>query len=272
MILEFGLPEPLVVPAADFIPQGATLVRVRDLHRVEQMLATSSGLLLGMSGPSARLLLSDLEAVRRRHPWITIVVAVPHAGGGLDSRVRLMALQSGADAVVSFHELGCGERQPTMRWPVLPLRRLARVVAQAEHLPQDVRLIMVRAMIRETAYASVAHLAADADRHRASLWKMWGRCERELLSVGRFVDWIQLLHAVVRKNRGRTWASVAEELGVRPTSLARIGSRLLGQPLNSVGEDVRTHAFTEFLRQAAGLDRPEIPSGLSADRPEPSTS
>jgi hypothetical protein len=117
---------------------------------------------------------------------------------------------------------------------------------------------MVRALASFTVIQSVDELAALASQHRTTLWKTWGRCKRELPTPGVFVDWLTLLNVVVRKDMGRTWAAASQEIGARPSSIARLGKRLLGARLSDFSSSGRRRIFSQFLRQMIRLSAAEV--------------
>jgi hypothetical protein len=143
-------------------------------------------------------------------------------------------------------------------WRQLPLLRLAYVVHRATHFPDPVRTIMVRAIASLRPVPSVAELAAMGGLHRASLSRLWSRTTRDVPTAGVFVDWLQLLHAVGRKDSGRTWRGVAHELGIRHSSIARMGKRVLGHTLSEYDLTARRVFCERFLREMVGLTASEI--------------
>ena len=258
MILEYGLPDHGVIRLTSLLPNGAELRRLSSMRRVESLVPTASGLLLGLEAPPEQSLLASLQSIRVRHRWLPIVVAGPEHEIGVEPLHREQLMTAGVDRVISWSMLARRDTQLLAVWRQLPLLRLAAVVHHAKHLPDPVRDVMVRAIAALRPVPSVAALAALGGVHRASLSRIWSRASREIPTAGVFVDWMQLLHAVVRKDSGRTWRGVAHEMGVRHSSIARMGKRVLGHTLSEYDLTARRQLFDRFLREMVGMTPSEI--------------
>lgn len=268
MILEYGIPRSDASSAQALLPDGEQFRRVHVVRQVDLLLPRATGLLMGVSGPASVELLAELRSIRRRYPWLPLIVAGAEPRLGWDRATRHELLQAGADRIVSLR--AAGDRQVDevrALWRQQPFRRLAAMVQQAAHLPAAVRTMMVQALLLEHALENVEELAGLARRHRASLWKLWKRSERPIPTAGVFVDWVQLLHVSVHKNSDRTWRDAALAVGTQPTSMARLGKRLLGRPLSSLEGQVRRHVCTAFLETMVGLSLREIRECATAAPP-----
>ena len=258
MILEFGLPDYGVTRLTPLLPDAAELRRLPSLRRVESLASRASGILVGLQEPPTPALLDSLRSIRRRHRWLPMVVAGPEQQIGVESADRERLMQAGVDRVISWSMLGRRDIETLSVWRRLPLLRLAYVVHRAAHLPDPVRGLMVRAIAELRPVPTVAALAAMGGLHRASLSRRWSRASRDVPTLGVFVDWLQLLHAVVRKDAGRTWRGVAHELEVRHSSISRTGKRVLGHTLSEYDLTVRREIFERFLREMVGMTPSEI--------------
>lgn len=258
MILEFGLPDFGVTRLTPLLPDAEELRRLSSLRRVESQAPKARGILLGLQEPPSPSLLDSLQSLRRRHRWLPIVVAGPEQEIGMESGDRQQLMEAGVDRVISWSMLGRRDIETRAVWRRMPLLRLAYVVHRAHHLPDPVRGLMVRAIAEMRPVPSVAALAALGGLHRASLSRLWSRASRDVPTVGVFVDWLQLLHAVVRKDSGRTWRGVAHELEIRHSSIARMGTRVLGHTLSEYDLTARREIFERFLREMMGMTPSEI--------------
>ncbi len=259
MILEFGIPESAASTLTPLLPSGQRFRRVGGFAHLDLLLPRANGLLLGVPHAAHPALIADLRGIRRRYPWLPLVVAGPDVRTGLHTVQRVEVLQAGADRVIAYAQPFVESHEDYQRlWHHQPLRRLAATVQHAAHLPASVRALMVRALLRERPIDSVAELASLIRRHRASLWKLLTRAERPVPTAGQFVDWVQLLQVAVRKDSQGTWKAAAEAVGARPSSVARTGKRLLGVSLSGLDEQVRRTVFSAFLRDMVGFTPREI--------------
>ncbi len=260
MIIETGLPDNADALLAFLIPRGVPHTRAKGIQRAEPLLARAGGLVLGVSGPTSTAVLADVLRVRRLYPWLPIVVAGPIPRSGFEFSDRLALHDAGADSVISWSDSHFGDGTIAQAWGTQPLRRLAATVQRTTHLADLPRTLMVRALASSRPIASVSELALMAGLHRTSLWKAWARCEREIPTPGIFVDWLQLLHIAVRKDLYRTWASAAHDMSARPSSVARLGKRLLTAPLSEYDQQARRRIFGQFLRRMLKLTPAEVSS------------
>lgn len=258
MIIENGLPEDARSVIAFLIPQDVPFSRVPGSAVNEASLRKAGGLLLGVQGAASPDFIANIRRMRASYPWLPIAVAGPVPLSGFEVPERLALHEAGADHVLSYTQPHVGDGTIAHSWRRVPLRRIASVVQKAEYIADAPRDLMVRALAAPTVIQSVDELAALAQQHRTTLWKTWGRCERDLPTPGVFVDWIMLLNVVVRKDIHRTWAAASLEIGARPSSIARLGKRLLGTRLSEFSSSARRRIFTQFLRKMIRLSPAEI--------------
>ncbi len=267
MILEYGLPDEGVVHLTPMLPVAAELRRLPTMRRVQSLVPSARGLLIGLQAPPEPSLAEELRSIRQRSPWLPIVVAGPAHEIGVNSTDRESLLRAGVDRVISWRMIGRRDRELLYLWRQLPLLRLAVVVHRTTSQPDPVREIMVRAIAASRPVSSVAQLAALGSLHRATLSRLWSRASGNESTVGAFVGWMQLLHAVVRKDSGRTWRGVAHELGLRHSSIARMGKRVLGHTLSEYDLSARRQLFERFLREMLGVGASQIRRHATVDTP-----
>ncbi len=258
MLIEFGVPRTALAAVRGLLPVGAELHHAESMRRLRSLAGQASGVLVGFEDLPTDELIADMQLLRVRHPWLPIVAAGSVPIYGISSFKRHDLLQAGVDRVMSFTAPTRADRALRESWRHSPLQRLAAVVYHAEHVPENIRELMVKAIAAQVPVANVAELAKIGGMHRASLWKSWARSSRPLPTAGAFIDWLQLLHVAVRKDTGRTWRGVASELGVRHSSISRMGKRVLGHTLSEYDERVRRRIFDRFLRDAVGFTQLEI--------------
>jgi hypothetical protein len=280
MIVAFGLPEATRPALEAQLPSGVALRPVRSFNRAELLLRRASGFVLTPGAAPPDELLRRLRLVRLAHPWLPIVVAGEHgpAADGVaagadaaDGATGVVAPQrtladgealarAGADLIVppSLAHQGPDGAGLAAEWRRLPLRRLAAMVDRVDHIAEGPRQLMVSALCAPRPVRSLHEVAAFVDRHRSSLWKLWRTSRRPLPSVGIFLDWLQLLHVAVRKDSGRSWRAVTLDVGARPSSISRLGRRVLGRPLSTFDVQVRQRLFRAFLGDMLLLTRPEV--------------
>jgi hypothetical protein len=260
MLVTFDLPDDALRRVYAAMPSHTHIRPLRALGRALQHLPTANGFLLGADVAATAAGRGVLAEARRRHPWLPlIVVGAPGA--------RLV----GRGVVDEWRDARL-DREPSLPLAravcTLPLRRLATMVSQVSHLEPEVRALMVRALAAAERPASVDALAVLAGRHRNSLWKIWRRGERPMPSAGTFIDWLTLLHVVVRKGPAHSWRAACFDVDVVPTSTARAARRLLGAPLSDFDVRVRAQIFRAFLARMLRLERFEI-QRLVSSMPDP---
>lgn len=266
MIVEFGLPAHVLPALSVQLPTNVELRRASSLNRAEQLLRQASGLVLGLPPAPSTDTLTHLRQLRREHPWLPIIAAGPDPVTGFDSRDRLALQQAGVDHALpwSFTPRTARDDEPPApsllagEWRTLPLRRMAAMVRHVTHIAPLPRQLMVSALCATRPLSSVEELATLADRHRASMWKLWRATARPVPTAGRFLDWVQLLSLVAHKDSGRTWRAVAQEVGMRPSSVARLARRVLGRPLSTFEAPFRYRLFVEFMQGMLLLSPREI--------------
>lgn len=112
------------------------------------------------------------------------------------------------------------------------VRCLALPFEEAEQLPATLRKALAYACRSERPVCSVKQLAGAVGGNRSTLWHQWNKAvSPSPLRLQDFLHWILLLRALGRKSPERTWAAVAEEVGVHPHTLGRFAKQLTGRTL-----------------------------------------
>lgn len=121
------------------------------------------------------------------------------------------------------------------------LRCLADPLEQAEHLPATLRTALAYACRSDVPVRSVKQLAAAVGSNRRTLWYQWCKATggASELRLQDFLHWTLLLRALGRKTPDRTWAAVADDVGVHAHTLWRFARQLAGRTLPELaGEGV----------------------------------
>jgi transposase-like protein len=142
------------------------------------------------------------------------------------------------------------------------VRCLAVPFERAERLPSALRAALAHACRSERPVCSVNELATAVGVNRRTLWRQWRKAvaSSSALRLQDFLHWLLLLRVTGRKTPDRTWADVAEEVGVHPHTLWRLSKQLAGRTLPEIAADqtVVTQLFREqvleFLLEGEPLD------------------
>jgi hypothetical protein len=114
-------------------------------------------------------------------------------------------------------------------------RTLSAAVRGAEHLSPCLREALSLTLDSPRALPTVGAVATAAACDRRTLWTQWRATPAaDDLRLQDFLGWVLLLRAVSAKTPGRSWADVADQLGVHPHTLGRLGQRLVGAPLREL--------------------------------------
>lgn len=110
------------------------------------------------------------------------------------------------------------------------LRCLAVPIEEAGHIPATLKQALAFACRSEVPIRSVKHLTAAVGSNRRTLWYQWCKVvgPSSPLRLQDFLHWVLLLRAVGRKTPDRSWATVAEDVGVHPHTLWRFAKQLTG--------------------------------------------
>jgi len=134
--------------------------------------------------------------------------------------------------------------------------------SEAKHLLTTLREALAYACRSERPVHSINELAAAVNRNRRSLWHQWTQAvgSSPPLRLQDFLHWILLLRALGRKSPERTWAAVAEDLGLHAHTLWRYAKDLTGRTLPALtgAEEEIQRLFRErvleFLLEGERLD------------------
>ena len=165
-----------------------------------------------------------IAALRKRCPLQPLVVVAPR-----DPNVLLLLLNVGISEMV-WADAPTDEMRGTL------------IRARGQGLLERVAALIERSQAASAAFRSTTpprranDLAALAHCDRTTLWKQWRSAFGASTSFtpGRFVDWLLLVHAVVRKAAGRKWSDVAGELGIHEHTVGRLARRCAGMQLRQL--------------------------------------
>lgn len=121
------------------------------------------------------------------------------------------------------------------------LRCLVLPIQQAEHLPAPLRGALSYACENARPVRSVKQLASAVGYDRRTLWQQWAQTLGPALGLRLedFLHWLLLLRATSLKTPGRSWAEVAEAVGVHPSTLWRQARQLTGLSLDDLARSPR---------------------------------
>ena len=171
-----------------------------------------------------------LGGLRARFPLHPVVLATR---GEIDNARGLAGLP--VDDVVWLGEVD-RELAPTVgRTCLLAEARMFAAALRAAALPAGLRAALVRVASAEHPVRTVAALAQASGCDRRTLWNQWRQtAAHPELRLQDFLHWILLLRAAGAKTPGRSWAAVADDLGVHPHTLARLAKQLVGRSLREI--------------------------------------
>ena len=112
----------------------------------------------------------------------------------------------------------------------------APTLRAAEHVPQKLREALALACEGERPIRTVERLACAVGCDRRTLWNQWKQVvgRDEPLRLQDFLHWVLLLRAMSGKTAGRSWADVADDVGVHPHTLGRLARQLAGRTLRDL--------------------------------------
>lgn len=133
-------------------------------------------------------------------------------------------------------------------------RTFCVAMRDADYLPGCLGPALARACTAEPPLRTVQKLATLAGCDRRTLWQHW-KCvaDGEALRLQDVLHWFLLLRAATRKTPGRSWATVAEELGVHPQTLGRISQQLAGLTLRDLAGQQQGQVVEKFEHDVLGL-------------------
>jgi hypothetical protein len=213
------------------LPDEQPVVLTEEFRQVEYTAPTSHCAVVLIEWLRSSPAFPRLSAFKTRHPQLPVVLVTrwdPENARQLkDVRV---------EEVVWYREIE--QELPTAVHRVCVheingLRCMARPFEEAEHLPAALRTALAHACRSEVPVASVNELAAAVGSNRRTLWYQWRKAvgPSSRLRLQDFVHWTLLLRALGRKTPDRTWAAVAEDVGVHAHTLWRFARQLAGRTL-----------------------------------------
>lgn len=216
--------------------------------------------------------LKRLTLFRALHP-LHPVVLVTH--GDIENARDLKAVM--VDEVVWTREVDRELADAVGRTCVLSqTRRLAEGLRANRAIPAKLREALARACESERPIRTVHKLAASVGCDRRTLWTQWKKVMDGAgghLRLQDFLHWLVLMRATGRKTASRSWAAVAEDVGVHPDTLGRLAQQLTGCPLRDLCAGGQGAVASQFeknvlscLPRSAMDKHPEI--GQSAVGPE----
>ncbi|HEX8276926.1 MAG TPA: hypothetical protein VF615_30070 [Longimicrobiaceae bacterium] len=256
------------------LPVGRRVLPVADWEHLERVAPTVECSVVQISRLHDSPALPRLSAFKARHPDLPTVLVTRWEPENARCLKDLFV-----EEVVWDHEVGCelvpavqrvcGHRANYVRCLVVPFET-------AGHLPRALRDALAFACRSDRAVHSVKQLAAATGAKRGTLWHQWKRVagEDSALRLQDLLHWILLLRVAVLKSPDRSWAAVAEEVGVHGHTLSRYAKQLTGCTLRELEarEDAVTLLFRErvlgCLLDGELLDLPRRPPAVR-DRAEP---
>jgi AraC-like DNA-binding protein len=217
---------------------------VSGLAEVESAALVTWAAAIQVTECTAAELAPQLRALSVRYPMLPLVAIAPR---NVDVLVHL--LNSGVAETV------WDDATPGTLFQTLSrlrghgvLERVSALVERSEIIPLTLRKALAAAVRSPTPPRRVSDLAALAHCDRTTLWKHWRASlgTDHPLTPGRFLDWLILLHAVSRKQPGRKWERIADELKVHPHTLMRLSYRLTGASLRELAREDRCLLLARF--------------------------
>jgi hypothetical protein len=133
-------------------------------------------------------------------------------------------------------------------------RTFCVAMRDADYLPGCLGPALAHACTAEPPLRTVQKLAAVAGCDRRTLWQHWkGVARGSELRLQDVLHWFLLLRAATLKTPGRSWAAVADELGMHPQTLGRISRQLAGLTLREVAGPRQGELVEVFERDVLGL-------------------
>ena len=236
---------PLVLHAADpahlrllrgFLPREHPITLAEHWSEVERNAGGTPCLVVAIGSLRASPLIPRLAALRARQPHRPVVL-VTHPDPDNTRHLKDVSVDEVVWCREAERDLAAAVRRACGRAPGA-LLHLAVPLEAAAHLPAALRAALGHACRSELPVRSVNQLAAAAGSDRRTLWYHWTRTvgpDAEL-RLQDFLHWVLLLRALARKTPDRTWASVADEVGVHGHTLRRVAQHLAGRTLPALEE------------------------------------
>jgi AraC-like DNA-binding protein len=123
---------------------------------------------------------------------------------------------------------------------------ISRDIQRSERLPAHLGRALSAICTSPFTIRSQKELAQVAQCDRSTLIRQWSRAMGDSVSLKDMIDWLLLLRAYSLHRGGRSWAFVAERLGVERRALSSIANRLTGQSMNHWFRDQVLAQFADF--------------------------
>lgn len=191
-----------------------------------------------------------LRGFKARNPLHPVVLVTR---GDMQNARQLRAVQ--VEEVIWMEEMDRALSDALSRTCTLSHQRTFCVaMSDADYLPGCLGSALAHACSAEPPLRTVQKLAAVAGCDRRTLWQHWrhvaGGSGLRLQDV---LHWFLLLRASTLKTPARSWAVVADELGMHPQTLGRISRQLSGLTLREVAGLQRGELVQRFERDVLGL-------------------
>ena len=191
-----------------------------------------------------------LEAFKARNPLHPVVLVTR---GDMQNARQLKSVQ--VEEVIWLEEVDRELEGAVSRTCTLSHHRTFCVaMGDADYLPGCLGPALARACAAEPPLRTVQKLAKLAGCDRRTLWQHWkGVTEEGDLRLQDVLHWFLLLRAASRKSPGRSWATVADELGVHPQTLGRIAQQLAGTTLRDLAARSQGEMVQKFEHDVLGV-------------------
>ncbi len=219
------------------LPPDRQVVAVMDWGDLERAVQVAECSVIHVDRLDSSSALPQISALKTRHPRHPVVLVtrwdLENARQLKDVSVEeVIWLLEAQQALRPAVERTCAQDPSYVHCLAVPFE-------EAEHLPATLQEAIVYACRSERPVCSIKQLAAAVKSNRATLWHQWRKVvgAPSRLRLEDFLHWVLLLRAVGRKTSGRSWAEVAEELGIHAHTLWRYAKQLTGRTLPELSAD-----------------------------------
>jgi AraC-like DNA-binding protein len=191
-----------------------------------------------------------LMAFKSRHPLHPVVLVTR---GDMQNARQLKAVQ--VEEVIWLEEMDHELSGAVSRTCTLSHHRsFCEAMSDADYLPGCLAPALARACSAEPPLRTVQKLATLVGCDRRTLWQHWRAVtDGEELRLQDVLHWLLLLRATSQKTPGRSWATVADELGVHPQTLGRISQQLTGHSLRELAGRRQGEMVDRFEHDVLGV-------------------
>ncbi|HEX8394265.1 MAG TPA: hypothetical protein VF665_18115 [Longimicrobium sp.] len=191
-----------------------------------------------------------LMAFKSRHPLHPVVLVTR---GDMQNARQLKAVQ--VEEVIWMEEMDRELTGAVSRTCTLSHHRsFCEAMGDADYLPGCLGPALARACSAEPPLRTVQKLARMVGCDRRTLWQHWkSAIGGEDLRLQDVLHWLLLLRAAAQKTPGRSWAAVADDLGVHPQTLGRISQQLTGLSLRELAGRRQGEMVDQFEHDVVGV-------------------